>query len=160
MKTISIKKYVTRKIVTGERRVTFTPYPFTEGNLEKVTSLIRHNLTYDLLSRDYLNREGRHRYSGFCVPASEAIEILFDDESLELWRGEYQGERHYFVKRLGRVIDVTHDQYDDFPYHQTQKARRYTFAQQFQMRSVNLAIRVLRDDEVSVSDDYMKNIYR
>ena len=153
LKTITIKRYRTRKIVLSERQVSFNPYSFTTENLDKVTALIRSNLTYDLLSRAYKNRVGRHRFSGFCVPASEAIEMLFDDESLELWRGDHQGERHYFIKRQEQVIDATGDQYVDFPYHLAKKAQRYTFAQQYQTRSLNLAIRILRDDGVEVSDN-------
>ena len=98
----------------------FERYPYTPDQLDKISKLIRSNLTDDLLSKEikkkYPDYHPRWKYPffGFCVPATFVLFYLMDTETLEPMRGEgSEGEGHWWLKdNLSQQrYDLTFDQF-------------------------------------------------
>lgn len=153
------------------RSLTFTPFEYDAYTVSVLRKLIRQNLTPDLLETEYRREPGPHPMSGYCFVATEATQLLFDaanassmfDHHLQLCHVQMEGQRlkqmgytgyrfqewHWYLRErdTGRVIDFTADQYPRgaIPYKEGIHRRRYTFAEQYQFRSLDLMTRVLRD---------------
>ena len=98
----------------------FERYPYTPDQLEKVSKLIRSNLTDDLLSKEikkkYPDNHFRWKYPffGHCVPATFVLLYLMDTEILEPMRGENtDGEGHWWLRDnfSQEKYDLTFDQF-------------------------------------------------
>ena len=98
----------------------FERHPYTPDHLDKVSKLIRSNLTDDLLSKEikkkYPDNHFRWKYPffGFCVPATFVQLYLMDTETLEPIRGEdSEGEGHWWLRdNLSQErFDLTFDQF-------------------------------------------------
>ena len=98
----------------------FERHPYTPDQIDKVSKLIRSNLTDDLLSKEikkkYPNYHPRWEqpFFGFCVPATFVLLYLMDTETLEPMRGEdKEGEGHWWLRdKLSlEKYDLTFDQF-------------------------------------------------
>jgi hypothetical protein len=98
----------------------FERYPYTPDQLDKVSKLIRSNLTDDLLSKEikkkYPDCHSRWKYPffGFSVPATFVLLYLMDTETLEPMRGEdLEGEGHWWLRDnfSQERYDLTFDQF-------------------------------------------------
>ena len=98
----------------------FERYPYTPDQLDKISKLIRSNLTDDLLSQEikkkYPDGHPRWKYPffGHCVPATFVLLYLMDTEILEPMRGEdLDGEGHWWLRdNLSQErYDLTFDQF-------------------------------------------------
>ena len=98
----------------------FKRYPYTPDQINKVSKLIRENLTDDLISIEIKQKYPSHHsrwknpFFGFCVPATFVLLYLMDTESLIPMRGEdSEGEGHWWLrdKLSGERYDLTCDQF-------------------------------------------------
>jgi hypothetical protein len=98
----------------------FERYSYAPDQLDKVSKLIRSNLTDDLLSKEikkkYPDNHLRWKYPffGHCVPATFVLLYLMDTEILEPMRGkDAEGESHWWLRdNLSQVrYDLTLDQF-------------------------------------------------
>jgi hypothetical protein len=98
----------------------FKRYPHTPGQLDKVSKLIRLNLTDDLLSKEIKKKypdnhlRWKSPFFGHCVPATFVLLYLMDTETLEPMRGEdSEGEGHWWLRdNLSQErYDLTFDQF-------------------------------------------------
>ena len=98
----------------------FERYPYTSDQIDKVSKLIRSNLTNDLLSKEIREKypdfhpRWKQPFFGFCVPATFVLLYLMDTEALEPMRGEdTEGEGHWWLRdNLSQErYDLTFDQF-------------------------------------------------
>lgn len=176
--TIVTQRLRKRNDPIKSRHLSFTPFEYDAYTLSVLRKLIRQNLTPDLLESEYRSYPRPSPMYGYCFVAMEATQLLFDaasapsmfDNPLLLCRVEIDGnrlrqmghegyrfhERHWYLRdrHTGRVIDFTADQYPKgtIPYKRGKPHRRYTFAEQYQWRSIDLMTRVLRDAGCEFSD--------
>ena len=92
----------------------FERYPYTPDQIDKVSNLIRTNLTDDLISKEikekYPSSHPRWKYPffGHCVPATFVMLYLMETETLEPIRGEdKEGEGHWWLRD-----NLSHEKYD------------------------------------------------
>ena len=98
----------------------FERYSYTAVQTDKVSKLIRANLTDDLISDDirekYPEDHPRWKYPffGHCVPATFVLLYLMDTGTLEPIRGEdASGEGHWWLRDIltREIYDLTLDQF-------------------------------------------------
>ena len=84
--------------------------------IDEVTQAIKRNLTTDLLSSTWINKNGRQRMAGHCYHASAVLKKYFPE--LKLYRSvDDEGEYHWWCQKEvdGHqvIIDITSEQYTD-----------------------------------------------
>jgi hypothetical protein len=101
----------------------FELYPYTPNQMDKVSKLIRLNLTDDLISKDtkekYPHDHIRWKYPFFgqCITATFVLLYLMDTGNLEPMRGEdASGEGHWWLRdKLTREkYNLTLDQFPTY----------------------------------------------
>ena len=101
----------------------FQRYPYTVTQTDKVSKLIRSNLTDDLISEDIKEKypEGHPRWKypffGHCVPATFVLLYLMDTGTLEPMRGQdASGEGHWWLRDIltREKYDLTLDQFPTY----------------------------------------------
>ena len=92
----------------------FELYSYTPDQIDKVSKLIRLNLTDDLISKDIKEKypdghnRWKHLFFGQCVTATFVLLYLMDTGNLEPIRGEdASGEGHWWLRD-----ELTKDKYD------------------------------------------------
>ena len=123
------RNYLT--IVDGKQRIfrpvgdhydvlEFQRYEYTAEETEKVSKLIRDELTEDLISKDIKEKyppdhpRWKYPFFGYCVPATFTMLYLMNTAVLEPMRGEDSGgEGHWWLRdKLTREkYDLTSDQF-------------------------------------------------
>ena len=98
----------------------FERHPYRPDQVEKISKLIRSNLTVDLLSKKFKKKypdchpRWKYPFFGFCVPATFVLLYLMDTEILEPMRGEdTEGASHWWLrdKLTQEKYDLTSDQF-------------------------------------------------
>ena len=120
MITIDGKQCIFRKIGEQYDVLEIEKYPYTPIQVDKASTLIRANLTDDLISDDIKqkypkdNSRWKYPFFGHCVTATFTLLYLMDTNSLEPMRGEdASGEGHWWLKDIltNEVYDLTLDQF-------------------------------------------------
>jgi len=123
MTTVNGKQRIFRKSGDKYDVLEFERYPYTPIQTDKISKLIRDNLTDDLITdkirEKYRDDHDRWKYPffGYCVPATFALLYLMDTETLEPMRGEdASGEGHWWLRDVlsREVYDLTLDQFPSF----------------------------------------------
>ena len=100
----------------------FERHQYTPYQINKVSKLIRSNLTHDLLSEEIKNKypnnhpRWKNPFFGFCVPATFVLLYLIDTNNLEPMRGvDTEGEGHWWLrdKLSPKIYDLTFDQFEN-----------------------------------------------
>lgn len=91
----------------------------SEFNLK--TRIVK-NLSDDLLKNEYLNLEGRNKYTGHCYIASETYYYL-SNENLSVYHIKHEGSTHWFLRNdKNEIIDLTAAQFkSSVPYHEAKR---------------------------------------
>jgi len=86
---------------------------YNEQNLKLVSSVIRNNLTPDLLPKKWVQRNQSNPTFGHCHTASACLQKVFGSKMIRLWRGlDDEGIWHWWaVDNNGLRIDITSEQY-------------------------------------------------
>ena len=86
---------------------------YNEQNLKLVSSVIRNNLTPDLLPKKWVQRNQSNPTFGHCHTASACLQKVFGSKMIRLWRGlDDEGIWHWWaVDKNGLRIDITSEQY-------------------------------------------------
>ena len=147
MKTIE-RPYIPEKGKVGiEYRMTFQPYPYDAETVDHLLTTIPKLLTPKFLSRDWKKRPRRHRLSGMCVVASQAVYYLLDTDRLVVKSAiDPFGDNHFWLEDEGSIIDPTADQYSGFDYSRGKKQHWYGYKGRIQVRSMLLMQKILRYD--------------
>ena len=86
---------------------------YNEQNLKLVSSVIRNNLTPDLLPKKWVQRNQSNPTFGHCHTASACLQKVFGSKMIRLWRGlDDEGIWHWWAVDLNnKLIDITSEQY-------------------------------------------------
>ena len=86
---------------------------YNEQNLKLVSSVIRNNLTPDLLPKKWVQRNQSNPTFGHCHTASACLQKVFGSKMIRLWRGlDDEGIWHWWAVDVnGNLIDITSEQY-------------------------------------------------
>ena len=86
---------------------------YNEENLNVVSKIITENLTSDLISKKWLQKNLGNKTFGHCHTASGCLYKIFGSDSMHMYRGlDDEGIWHWWVKDIdGKIIDLTKDQY-------------------------------------------------
>lgn len=87
---------------------------YTSENLEIVSKLILANLSTDLLTRTWIERNKKNSVAGHCHNASGCLYKIFGCDAVKMYRGlDSSGDYHWWVvDRDGQIIDLTSSQYN------------------------------------------------
>ena len=146
----------------------FQRYPYTVTQTDKVSNLIRSNLTDDLISEEIKEKypEGHPRWKypffGYCVPATFVLLYLMDTGTLEPMRGQdASGEGHWWLRDIltREKYDLTLDQFPTYgeleDVYTTGKPRGYYgFGEMPASRFLSLIQKVQPDSIRWTTDDY------
>jgi hypothetical protein len=100
---------------------------YNQKNLTRVTTIIKENLTPDLLPKKWIERNKSNPTFGHCHTVSGVLYKIFGSKELKLHRG-FDGEiYHWWVQdKEGNIIDLTSEQYTSLgktpPYDKGEKA--------------------------------------
>lgn len=85
---------------------------YNEENLEKITDIIKRNLTTDLLPKKWISKNQDNHMFGHCHNVAGCLYKIFGSKQLEMYRG-FDGEiYHWWVQdKNGKIIDLTSEQY-------------------------------------------------
>jgi hypothetical protein len=85
---------------------------FNEENLQKISKLIKDNLTPDLLPKKWVARNSSNPTFGHCHTAAGVLYKIFGSKQVKMYRG-FDGEiYHWWNQDLnGNIIDLTSEQY-------------------------------------------------
>ena len=120
MSKVDGKHRIFRQIKGRYDVLEYKRYSYTSDETDKVSKLIRLNLTVDLISkkirRKYPDNHFRWKnpFFGYCVPATFVMLYLMDTEILMPMRGEdAEGEGHWWLKDnvSQKRYDLTFDQF-------------------------------------------------
>ncbi|MEK9770678.1 MAG: hypothetical protein VW683_17345 [Betaproteobacteria bacterium] len=131
------------KEVSSTYRISFSPYDF-EKDLQKIVSLVRSELTEDLLSPKWKKRP-RRGLEGFCVVGTRTIECLLNTDSTP-YRGPLGDDWHWWLQVGDRIIDVVFDGNGEYDHSSGSRTGWYGWKGQIQKRSITLLKRVLKSD--------------
>ena len=153
MKTIERHRYKDQKIIET-RSLTFDPYRYSEHNMCLVMGLIRRNLSADLLTPKYREENVTNPTYGHCYHSTQALYYLMDTNDLVPMSGkDYRNEYHWWLQNGTKIYDVTDDQYYCVgklpPYETGKKSSWYGWRGRPHMRTLDLMIRVLGEDNVT-----------
>ena len=118
--TVDGKQRIFRPVEKYYDVLEFQRYNYTENEIEKVSNLIRDELTGDLISKDIKDKyppdhpRWKYPFFGYCVPATFVMLYLMNTAVLEPMRGEDSGgEGHWWLRdKLTREkYDLTSDQF-------------------------------------------------
>ena len=118
--TVDGKQRIFRPVEKYYDVLEFQRYNYTENEIEKVSNLIRDELTGDLISKDIKDKyppdhpRWKYPFFGYCVPATFVMLYLMNTAVLEPMRGEDPGgEGHWWLRdKLTREkYDLTSDQF-------------------------------------------------
>ena len=86
---------------------------YNDKNLNLVTSVIKNNLTPDLLPKKWIERNGNNPMFGHCHTSSACLQKVFGSKIIRLWRGlDDEGIWHWWAVDLNnKLIDITSEQY-------------------------------------------------
>jgi hypothetical protein len=86
---------------------------FTQENLQKVSKLIKDNLTPDLLPKKWIARNSTNPTFGHCHNAAGCLYRVFGVKNVKLYRGlDDEGIYHWWAQdKEGNIIDLTSEQY-------------------------------------------------
>ena len=86
---------------------------YNEQNLKLVSSVIKNNLTPDLLPKKWVQRNQSNPTFGHCHTASACLQKVFGSKMIRLWRGlDDEGIWHWWAVDLNnKLIDITSEQY-------------------------------------------------
>jgi hypothetical protein len=150
----------------------FQRYPYTPDQTDKVSKLIRSNLTDDHISEDirekYPEDHPRWKYPffGHCVPATFVLLYLMDTGTLEPIRGEDAfGEGHWWLRDIltREKYDLTLDQFPTYgeieDVYATGKPKGYCgFDEMPASRFFDLIQKVQPNSKRWITDDYTRSI--
>jgi hypothetical protein len=153
MKVVERHRYKDKQIFQT-RRLTFEPYRYSEANMSLVMGLIRRNLTPDLLTPKYREKNRSNPMYGHCYHSTQALFYLIDTDLLVPMVGvDYRDDYHWWLQNDERVYDLTAEQYYSVgklpPYHNGKKGKWYGWGQRPHQRSLDLMVRVLGDRLIS-----------
>ena len=111
-----------------------------KNNLEETIKLIKNNLTTDLLSKSWINKNARQKMAGHCYHASAVLQDFFPE--FDLYRGiDEEGEYHWWCQKGDEIIDITAEQYTERgltpPYKDGQKEQRLGFSYRDRVKKLN-----------------------
>lgn len=106
-------------------------------NLIQTIELIKNNLTTDLLSKSWINKNAQQKMAGHCYHASAVLQDFFPE--LDLYRGiDEEGEYHWWCQDGEKIIDITAEQYTERgltpPYKDGKKEPRLGFSYRDKVR--------------------------
>ena len=97
--------------------------------MTRIGRLIIDSLSDDLLKKEYLNVEGKNKFTGHCYVASEAYFYLskeLNNEDLRVYHVKHENTTHWFLRdSYDDIIDLTYLQFKTLPIYE--KARRGFF---------------------------------
>jgi len=126
---------------------------YTPENLQKISGIIKKNLTYDLLPRKWFIRNAANPMFGHCHNAAGCLYKIFGHENMHMYRAlDDEGIYHWWcIDKENRIIDLTSEQYTDFgrrpPYAEGEKANILGFG--YRKRVMTLFNRVMNEYEDS-----------
>jgi len=124
---------------------------YNEDNLLKVSSIIKRNLTPDLLPKKWWKLNMTNPTFGHCHNASGSLYKIFGHRHLHMYRAkDDQDIWHWWVMdNDNRIIDLTSEQYTDRgktpPYAEGQKSGLLNF--EYRKRVLRLTDRVMYEYE-------------
>lgn len=141
--------------------IEFIPYQYTKENIDKVYSLVKNNLSNDLLTDKYKLVKDNPMY-GHCTHASQAIFWLVDTAYFIPMRGQdITGEYHWWLldTHTNQIIDATSDQFNMFdyspPYENGKKTPWHTWKQIPKKQTLDLIQKILQPCvRYNVADPY------
>lgn len=86
-------------------------FEYTEKNIGYVMDLIRENLSPDLLSPRFRDKNKNNPMYGHCTHASKALVLLMDTDKLKLMHNKHPSWAHMWVQDGNQIYDVTVDQF-------------------------------------------------
>tara|TARA_B100001939_G_scaffold308482_1_gene289108 strand:+ start:1807 stop:2217 length:411 start_codon:yes stop_codon:yes gene_type:complete len=109
-------------------------------DLEKTICIIKENLTTDLLSRSWINKNAKQKMAGHCYHASAVLQDFFPE--LDLYRGiDEEGEYHWWCQKGDEIIDITAEQYTERgltpPYKDGEKQSRLGWSYKDKVKKLN-----------------------
>jgi len=122
---------------------------YNEENLEKISNIIKNNLTIDLIPKKWQARNISNPMFGHCHTASGCLYKIFGSKAMHLYRGlDDEGIWHWWVKDLNdKIIDLTEEQYTSqnriAPHDKGEKAGLLGF--QYKKRVMKLYERVMAE---------------
>ena len=126
---------------------------YTPENLQKISGIIKKNLTYDLLPRKWFIRNAANPMFGHCHNAAGCLYKIFGHKNMHMYRAlDDEGIYHWWcIDKENKIIDLTSAQYTDFgrnpPYAEGKKANILGF--EYRKRVMTLFNRVMNDYEDS-----------
>lgn len=135
---------------------------YSEENLERVSILIKKNLTGDLIPKKWRNLTLTNNMFGHCHTASSCLYLLFGSDNLSLHRGlDNENVWHWWVQdNTGKIIDLTSDQYYSKnktpPYDKAEKVGMLGF--EYKKRALSLLKRV-KKELPEFEDEQEKDIF-
>jgi len=80
--------------------------------MNKIIEIIKNNLTVDLLTRKWKEKNIGNPTAGYCYYASAVLKRFYPKEVM-LYRGvDHEGEYHWWCQtKSGDIIDITAEQY-------------------------------------------------
>jgi len=86
---------------------------YNDQNLKLVISIIKNNLTPDLLPKKWVERNSTNPMFGHCHTASACLQKVFGSKNIKLRRAlDDEGIWHWWVvDKDDNLIDITADQY-------------------------------------------------
>ena len=126
---------------------------YNELNLSLVISIIKRNLTPDLLPKKWILRNETNPMFGHCHTSSACLQKVFGSKNIKLYRSlDDEGIWHWWaVDCNNKLIDITEEQYTsrgrEAPHSSGTKA--YSLGFKYRKRVVELYKRVVEELENS-----------
>ena len=148
-----------RYVPVKGRIVGFEPFDYTPENIAYVIGEIKKNLTPDLLSTKYREKNLTNPLHGHCYHATQALYYLMDTSNLQPMSGiDYEGETHWWLQDGNTIIDVTEEQYTSVgklpPHNSGRKSKWYGWKQRPHMRTLNLITRIMKPNYTDLRVSY------
>ena len=152
MRTVERRRYRDKKPFQI-RTLTFEPYPMTE--IESIMKSIANNLTPEMVTKKYREKNSSNPMFGHCYHSSQALFHLMDTDVLEQRTAiDYHGCSHWWLadKTTEKIYDITADQYYHVgqtpPYVDGKKKPWYGWKQRPHQRTLDLMVKVLGKENV------------
>ena len=150
----------------------FQRYDYTASQIEKISLVIKENLTDDLISKDvkdkYPPNDTRWNYPcfGHCVPATFSLLYLMDSFELQPVRGkDASGEGHWWLQDVHSKYkyDLTHEQFStqkelEDVYDTGRPSGYYGFGQMPASRFLDLIQKVQPKSKRWITDNYQETL--
>jgi hypothetical protein len=137
---------------------------FNSENLVRIIEVIKNNLTTDLLSKEWLNRNYGNPMAGHCYHASAVLQQIFGTKNIKLMRAiDDEGEYHWWCETSeGHLIDITEDQYFSRgltpPHDKGQKESALGFSYRYKVSVLYERVMAEVEDRKSTLDKFMPDL--